>query len=218
MNEMKRRAIVWDMIERKAFRPESPGKWLSLYAKTLHKLLGMEPRWDRLGQNDEVIFPFLALKCCYFIESASKYSIAFVSESSDCPRGQFHVDSCFLSKSSLQTFADNDKYPRHQIGELARDVEAVLDGMLFHPRCHAHLKCLGIPHVKFDEESGGLPPHEVRIGGGIENPYVFLFHLRYQFCLVSDQVRIAERQRLIDLFQRKIRGKEDVSAKDLFDF
>ena len=34
-----------------------------------------------------------------------------------------------------------------------------------------------------------LSPHEVRVSGGIENAFVFLFHLRYQFCLVSEETR-----------------------------
>jgi len=72
--------------------------------------------------------------------------------------------------------------------------------------------------VQLDQSKGGLSSHEVRIGGGIENPYVFLFHLRCQFCLVSNHVRQTERQRLIDLFKRSIRDNQNVSAKDLFNF
>ena len=91
--------------------------------------------------------------------------------------------------------------------------------MLFHPRCHAHIEDIGVQHVQLDQDRGGLSLHEVRIGGGIENPYVFLFHLRYQFCLVASQARQTERQRLIDLFDVAIRGNNStVSASDLHDF
>lgn len=100
------------------------------------------------------------------------------------------------------------------------DIEAVLDGMIFHPRCHSHLENFGIrQHVQLDQDRDGLSSHEVRIGGGIENPYIFLFHLRYQFCLVSKEVRQTERQRLIDLFNMSISSsKQNVNAKDLFNF
>ena len=54
----------------------------------------------------------------------------------------------------------------------------------------------------------GLELHEIRIGGGIENPDVFLFHIRYQFCLVHTDVRQDERLRLIDLFENAIRKKK----------
>lgn len=218
MNDNKRRAIVWNTIELIAFRPSSDndrGAWLGVYAKTLHTLWGMEPMWNCFAQDDEFIVPFLNLKCSHFIENMSKYSISFVHDSSDCMHWQTHVDPGFHSKASLQTSVGN--YPRQQMDELYRDVDAVLNGMLFHPRCHAHLEDLGGRHVQLDQDSGGLSSHEVRIGGGIENPYVFLFHLRYQFCLVSDQVRQTERQRLIGLFERSIRGGEqNVNARDLF--
>ena len=135
---------------------------------------------------------------------------------------KFHVDPGFHSKASLQTTVD--KYP-HQMGELRRDVEAVLNGMLFHPRCHTHLEDLGIRHVQLDREKGGLKSHEIRIGGGIENPYVFLFHLRYQFCLVHTDARRNERLRLVDLFENAIKNKNatrnknaTVSARALFNF
>ena len=217
MNDNKRRAIVWDTIERLAFRPNPPASWLGVYAKTLHRFWGEETIWDRFGLDDEFIVTFLNLKCKHIIESESKYKISFVHNSSDCLHWQTHVDPGFHSKASLQTSFDD--YPSQQMdNKLHHDVKAVLNGMLFHPRCHAHLEDLGVRNVQLDQDSGGLSSHEVRIGGGIENPYVFLFHLRYQFCLVSDQVRQTERLRLIGLFENAIRNNLTVNARDLFNF
>lgn len=217
MNDNKRRAIVWDTIERLAFRPNPPASWLGVYAKTLHALWGVEPMWDRFGLDDTFIVTFLNLKCSHFVESESKYEFSFVHDSSDCFLWKIHVDPGFLSKASLQTCGD--RYPRRQMGKLSRDVKDVLDGMLFHPRCHVHLEDLGIRHVQLDPEKGGLKLHEIRIGGGIENPYVFLFHLRYQFCLVHTDVRRNERVRLIDLFENAIKNNDStVNARDLFNF
>ena len=87
--------------------------------------------------------------------------------------------------------------------------------MIFHPRCHIHLKNL---LIELDSNNGGLSFHEIRIGGGIENAYVFLFHLRYQCCLVSDQIRDNEKVRLIELFKGAIQNNETVNARDLFNF
>jgi hypothetical protein len=220
MNEKKRRAIVWDTIERIAFRPgtdRARDAWLGVYTKTLHAPWGMDSMWGRLGPDDEFIVPFLNLKCHYIIESSSKYESWFVHASSDRLYWKTHVDPGFHSKASLQTSVEN--YPRQQMGELRRDVEAVLNGMLFHPRCHTHLEYLGVQNVPLDQNIGGLSSYEARIGGGIENPYVFLFHLRYQLCLVSDEVRKTERLYLIDLFESSIRGGEqNVNPSDLFDF
>ena len=218
MNDNKRRAIVWDTIERFAFRPKKPAEWLSVYAKTLNRFWGEQPVQDRFALADNFIVTCLNLKCCFLIESESKYNISFVQDSSDCLNWQFHVDPEFLSKASLQTPVD--KYPREQMkDELYHDVKSVLNGMLFHPRCHAHLEELGGRHVQLDQDSGGLSLHEVRIGGGIENPYIFLFHLRYQFCLVHTDARRDERLYLVDLFENAIRNKNStVSARDLFNF
>ncbi len=219
MTETERRAIVWDTIERIAFRPSSDrdrGTWLGVYARTLHALWGMERTFTRFGPDDEFIVPFLNLKCSHFIESVSKYSISFANDSTDCMHWQTHVDPGFLSKASLHSASG--RYPHQQRAHLQRDIEAVVDGMLFHPRCHAHLEDLGVVHVPLDQARGGLSSHEVRIGEGIENPYIFLFHLRHPFCLVADPSRQTERQRLIDLFERSIRDNQNVNARDLFNF
>lgn len=217
MNDNKRRAIVWDTIERIAFRPNPPESWLSVYAKTLHDLWGVEPMWDRFARNHCFDIPFLMLKCDYLIKSVAKYSVSLIQDSSTVRcYWQNHIDPEYLSKGSL--CSESGRYPRQQRVELRRDIEAVLDGMIFHPRCHVHPDVFGLHHLQLDPDKGGLSSHEVRIGGGIENPYVFLFHLRYQFCLVSNQVRQSERQRLIDLFERSIGKDRNVNARDLFNF
>ena len=217
MTENERRAIVWDTIERIAFRPPSPKKWLGVYAKTLHRLWGMEPMWGRFACNDQFDVPFLMLNCNYSIESVAKYSVSLLQDSSTVRCfWQNHIDPQYLSKGSL--YSAVGRYPQQQKAQLRSDIEAVFNGMIFHPRCHTHLEDLGIHHVQLDRGKGGLSSREVRIGGGIENPYIFLFHLRYQFCLVSSQVRQSERQRLIDLFERLIRNNQNVNARDLFDY
>jgi len=217
MNDNKRRAIVWDTIERLAFRPNPPKSWLGVYAKTLHGIWGVEPMWNRFALNDHFDIPFLMLKCDFLIESVAKYSVSLIQDSSTVRcHWQNHIDPEYLSKGPL--YSASGRYPREQRAQLQRDIEAVLDGMLFHPRCHAHLEYLVGRNVQLDQGSGGLSSYEIRIGGGIENPYVFLFHLRYQFCLVSAQSRGREKTRLIDLFENAIRNDLTVNARDLFDF
>ena len=218
MNETKRRAIVWDTIERIAFRPNKPKNWLGVYAKTLHKLWGMDSMWTRFACNDQFNVPFLMLNCDYSIESFAKYSVSLIQDSSTAScYWQSHIDPEYLSKGSLHSASG--RYPRQQRLQLQRDIAAVLNGMLFHPRCHAHLEGLGVRNAQLDQDCGGLSASEVRIGGGIENPYVFLFHLRYQFCLVADQVRQTERQRLIDLFKKAIRNNLSVvTPSELLNF
>ncbi len=218
MNDNERRAIVWDKIERLAFRPDSPRQWLSVYARTLHILWGIEPRWDRLAPHDQFCIPFFRLKCAFKVESTTKFSASILQDTSAAHcYWQNHTDSAYLSRGALNIATA--EYPHQQKSQLREDIEAVLDGMIFHPRCHTHLEDLGIRHVQLSMENGGLESHEIRIGGGIENPYVFLFNVRYQFCLVHEDVRRDERARLIDLFNGAIRTDERiVNARDLFNF
>lgn len=220
MNENTRRAIVWDTIERIAFKPATDvdqRTWLGVYAKTLHIIWDIEPAWTSLALDDHFDVPFLTLNCTYSIDSVP-YSVS-LEQASITPHccWKNHIDTGYLSRASL--FSANDQYPRRQFEQLRRDIEAVLNGMIFHPRCHCHLEDLGIQHMQLEGYSGALSLHEIRIGGGIENPFVFLFHLRYQFCLVSADVRQTERQRLIELFENAIRNNDlTVNARDLFGF
>lgn len=220
MDEIARRAIVWDIIERLAFQPKSESDqrtWLGVYAKTLHKFWGLEPMWQNFSSSHIFDIPFLGMKCGYNIESMEKYSISLMDLSENGNYWQSHIDPGYISKASLHSVTD--RYPNPQKGCLQRDVEAVLDGMLFHPRCHSHIEDIGAQNIQLDLDSGGLSSHEVRIGGGVENPYIFLFHLRYQCCLVADLIRKDEKQRLIDLFCDSIRDRfQSVSARDLCNF
>ncbi len=90
--------------------------------------------------------------------------------------------------------------------------------MIFHPRTHTHVEEYGLM-LSAPPPLPLLALREIRIGGGIENAFVFLFHLRYQFCLVSEETRGTERARLVNLFTTAIRGNEaHVPPGELFGF
>ena len=220
MSEMDRRAIVWDIIERVAFQPNSDKEcstWLRVYAKTLHKLWEVDPVQQNFGYSHIFDIPFLNMKCDCNIESVKKYSISLMDLSADDNCWHCHIDPKYFSYACL--YSSSADYPHQQLNELEKDVETVLDGMLFHPRCHTHIDEIGVQSIQLDLDIGGLSSHEVRIGGGIDNPYVFLFHLRYQCCLVADPARQKEKRRLIELFYHSIKDKvQNVSARDLCDF
>ena len=117
MNETKRRAIVWDTIERIAFRPRlnnDRSTWLGVYAKTLHKFWGMESNLMHLGSDDKFDIPFLGLVCEYKIETVEKYSVSLDDLSVNHCCWQNHIDSAFISKASLHSASD--RYPRQQMG------------------------------------------------------------------------------------------------------
>jgi|GEM_PF-831603 len=220
MSEMERRVIVWDIIERIAFQPNSDQEcstWLGVYAKTLHKLWGVDPVQQHFSSSHIFDIPFLNMQCDYNIESVEKYSISLMNLSAGGNYWHCHIDPRYFSYTSL--YSSSTHYPHQQLNELEKDVETVLDGMLFHPRCHTHIDEIGVQSIQLDPDIGGLSSHEIRIGVGIENPYVFLFHLRYQCCLVADPARQEEKHRLIELFCNSIKNKgQNMSARDLCNF
>jgi hypothetical protein len=222
MEEAERQAIVWDIIERMAFKPATDEKkrtWLNLYANGLAKLWNLQEadlqiRRDR-GQLASFAVPSLALDCRCTIEGRDNYSVT-LSKAADSAQVVFwhlHVDSKYSSRRGY--CKPSAEYPQQDEAKyLEGDIEAVLDGMLFHPRNHAHAEDLGIegPHEQGDLAAS---THEVRLGGGIENAFVFLAHVRYQFCLLSE-VRTAECRRLRRLFLEAIqRNQRSVEANAL---
>jgi hypothetical protein len=201
-----------------AFRPDHPKAWIELFKRTIHKLWELEPTYVRTDPATSFEVPFLSVICEYLVEDADKYnsSIRLTGNESRLLLA-LHDDPKYASKAAFHNESRN--YERQDCARhLQDDVARVMDGMIFHPRIHTHIKEYGLM-------PNALPPqqlldlNEVRIGGGIENAFVFLFHLRYQFCLVSEDTRDSERTRLINLFTTAIKDrKTHVPAGKLFDF
>lgn len=219
MNEKKRQAIVWDAIERMAFRPASSRDrdgWLSVYVRTLHRLWQLQPTDVPTRHSTGFDALFLDLACDYVVETPDQYSVTIINVAAHAPAcWHLHVDPGYCSRASYYHAAED--YPAQDINtHLKRDVATVLDGMIFHPRNHAHGDALGIiPQLAPDAPT--LPLSEIRLGGGIENGFVFLTHLRYQFCLLAEDARQTEQNRLVRLFADAMRERRQaVPAADLF--
>jgi hypothetical protein len=81
------------------------------------------------------------------------------------------------------------------------DLEKVLDAAIFHPREHQHIE-------------SPINQHLIRIGGGIPNPLLYLFHLPYQFCPSKEKRRL-EKVRLLELFTDAIKKEEVIIPQRL---
>ncbi|OGV61340.1 MAG: hypothetical protein A2498_01095 [Lentisphaerae bacterium RIFOXYC12_FULL_60_16] len=216
--ECDRQAVVWDAIERLAFRPSTADRqrWLWCYVRSLRTLWGVEPTDVVTRGNTGFDAWFLGIACNYAIEVPDRYSVTIMNAAATAPACWcVHVDPDYLSRSAL--FESCGDYPSQDMdAHLERDVATVLDGMLFHPRNHAHGDAFGI--VSQLDRDTSLTPSEIRLGGGIDNGFVFLTHLRYQLCLLSADGRQTERTRLVRLFTAAIRnGCGAISAAVLFD-
>ena len=215
--ETERRAIVWDLIEQLAFRPKKQDTWLTAYSIRLHSLLQLQPEWikDASFQISE-----LNIACEYRIEGKEAYVAHLKEITNEKTIWSVHTHANSLSKATLHTAKDVD-YPKKEIStHLRSDIEKVLEGMLFHPRSHAHLSDLGFATAgDHDPSCGMLKAKEIRVSSLAYNGFVFLYHLAYQLCVVSSQARQDEEKRLADLFEDAIKNKRiTVNAQDLFNF
>ena len=219
MTETERRAIVWDLIEQLAFRPWNKEKsWLRYYSIQLRHLLQLEPVWVKDGSQGLFQIAELKIACEYKIESQNAYVACLKKTENERTIWSVHVDEAYLSKAALH-MAEVD-YPETEIDtHLRSDISIVLEGMLFHPRNHAHLSAVGfLTAGDIDPPCGMLKADDVRVCSSAYNGFVFLCHLAYQLCVVSDQARDNEKTRLIDLFETSIRNRQKVSARELFNF
>lgn len=218
MTPEDRRSIVWAIIERMAFRPDAVAPWLALFEQRIHRLWELQPGDVSIERCTSFEVPPLRLICEYRIERAEDYA-GSIRLTANQRRLVFtvHSDRAFVSKAGFHT--EHRNYPREDhTRSLAGDVQSVLDGMVIHPRNHTHIAEYE-PLDSPDTIPPLLPLHEIRVGGGIENAFVFLFHLGYQFCLVSRETRDSERTRLVNLFTTAIKGREThVPPSKLFDF
>lgn len=213
----ERQAIVWDAIERLAFQPTPPNRngWLWCYVKSLADLWGVEHTSVRALTNTEFEFLDFDIWCKFSIDGVDRYSVSIGIAGATTSAWLLHVDPDFHSRSGF--YRPDERYPTHDMPRhLERDVTDVLDGMIFHPRNHSHGDELGILS-QLATEPPSLGPREIRLGGGIENGFVFLTHLRYQFCLLSNDARQEENTRLTRLFTEAIRARrQQIPAGELF--
>jgi len=189
-----------------------------VFEQRIPNLWELQPGDVRTERSTSFEVPFLGIICAYRVERFDKYnsSIRLTGNQSSL-LFTLHDDPAYASRAAFHN--EIRKYQRQDCARyLQDDVAYVLDGMIFHPRIHTHIKEYGLM-------PNALPPQrlldlrEIRVGGGIENAFVFLFHLAYQFCLVSEETRDSERTRLVNLFAAAINdGQTHVPAGELFDF
>jgi hypothetical protein len=208
-----RRAFIWDRIIQLGFSPRNDtdkNSWISQFKKKLPSFWGIENlpvhgnfsatkinlTYPGIAYDDEMSFD-----CS--IEDEYRFSVTVMFGTNV---GWMHeYDSSFYSPSPdifLPFILRQIKTNTFNTSVEMPDIEAVIDGLILHPCAHQH-----IFHP--------VDNHEIRFGGGITNPYLYLFHLRYQLCPIEKR-RIDERERLIDLFSDAIReGWIVINANEL---
>ena len=203
------RSYLWQEIINLGFNPvgRDQKKWVHMYVRSLYNFweIGAYPNILRVQSNDLIgeIDSGTNLSFDFVVSAKNKFLIQFLFSPSDRTglMWQHDVDSNYFN-FPIQPFLGRIKRKiviRNHTKEV--HIEHIVDGLLCHPRTHQHIQ-----HPIND--------HNIRFGGGIDNAFIFLFHLRYQLCPIPEKQR-AERQRLITLFLTAINNRSNVTISDL---
>jgi len=202
-------AYFWNEIIRLGFSPISDREkkaWLYLYGKSLKEFWEVE-EYPTKNESDSMIIFHSNINLEYkfdHISNIENYEIKLYYLTDSLELMWTHdVDShgffSFPEKSLLHKY---DKLNTAKRNISSQHIEKVLDGLIIHPAIHQHI------HSPIDE-------HKIRIGGGIYNPFVYLFHLRFQLC-PSNEKRNEEKGRLVELFEDAIKNDRSIPPNELF--
>ena len=214
MDKQMIRAYLWQAIIRLGFCPASTKDqqgWLFQYGRSVKEFweITSYPNPPRIenGKIKGIIncTDLLNLSLEYEVNSMHKFNVRYshTSNSKELkPIPWRHdVDGRFFCFPP-QPFLSRDGQEKAALKKfVSYDVETVVDGLLLHPKAHQHLEA---PINNLD----------IRIGGGIDNPFLYLFHLRYQFCPIPVKQN-SEKDRLVALFSTALRGNSHIAASKL---
>jgi hypothetical protein len=200
-------AYLWQDVIRLGFSPSGNKdikRWLRMYGESLNSFWEVDyppnPKSNRTITAELTCASSLNIALSYSITSITKFAVAFSPFSDRSNKSWVHdVDGSYFVFPELSLLS---KYPKSKIALKkisVKHIEKVLDGLIFHPRAHQHIN---------------TDIHSIRIGGGIHNPFLYLFHLRYQLC-PDETKRVEEKTRLIKLFVNAIKNNSILTAHEL---
>ncbi len=202
-------AYFWNEIIRLGFSPASDKEkkvWLRLYGKSLKEFWEVEQYPSKNESNPMIIYHSninleYKFNHIYNIENY-EIQLYYLTDSLELMWTHdvdSHVYFSFPEKSLLNKY---NKLRKAKRSLSIHHIEKVLDGLIFHPAIHQHIQ-------------SPIDKHEIRIGGGIYNPFVYLFHLRFQLC-PSIEKRNEEKRRLVELFKDAISKNRNIPPNELF--
>ncbi|MCK5685958.1 hypothetical protein KAJ27_17635, partial [bacterium] len=201
-------AYLWQDIIRLGFSPSSDKDkkdWLVQYGNSLKDFWEID---EYPVKNDEIT-KFTIIHAGLNFEytfsksiSTSKFAISLYYLSDKIELMWVHdVDSQYFGFPEQSILNKYGKKNQISDTDISRHIKIILDGLLFHPRVHQHIQ-------------SPINNHEIRIGGGISNPFLFLFHLRYQLC-PDITAKNSEKNRLIQLFENAIKNNRAITMNEL---
>lgn len=206
------KAYVADAVLRQAFCPASGNeklRWLNRLHANVRAFWGIEnsPKVPRV-QGDALCGTLEHGKLQILVEYRVEANADIGAKIMFCRDNDRDLLWCHHSDTQFYRFPDRTallaigKEKEALRVASPADFEAVVDGLICHPAVHQHVESY------FNQ-------HEIRIGGGIGNAFLFLFHMRFQLCPFPEQ-RLEERSRLARIFSTAVREDRQISANELF--
>lgn len=203
-------AYLWQDVIRLGFSPKRKKEiksWLFMYGKSLKNFWEVDeyppsPQSKSNGAITAELTSSINILIDYLITNTSNFTVRFLHISNTQELMWTHdVDSRYFSFPE-QAFLTNHNNKNQAIENMTSEhIEGVIDALLLHPKAHQHIE-------------SPINNHKIRIGGGILNPFVFFFHLRYQLCPDKTK-KDKEKGRLIDLFESAVKSNTPVTANKL---
>lgn len=205
------RGHIWQKILLLAFHPsgqKDQAKWLYLYTQSLKDYWEISyqdnPKNIKNNFSAKLSCSLPSISINYNIEDIDKFAFTFNYQTGGQKVFEWihDVDGKYFSLPTHKLLTHH-KTEHESLKHTNKEyLKSVTDAILFHPKVHMHIE-----HPSYNYNKEILPQHDVRISGGIDNPFLFLFHLRYQLCCKSKK-REDEKERLIDLFLNAIKNKK----------
>jgi len=206
-------AYLWEDIIRLGFSPSSTNdkkRWLLQYGQSLKEFWETEsyptpPKVHKNALSSTIdSSTHIGLSFEYAITTIDKFGITLMHSPpvNDKELIWMHdMDRQYFNFPN-QHFLTNHNQRQQAIRQMSdNDLGRVIDSLIIHPTPHQHIE-------------SPINHHEIRIGGGLLNPFLYLFHLRFQLC--PDRARRElERTRLIELFKGAIKNNQPTSINCL---
>ena len=192
-------AYIGNEILHKAFSPSGQkeiNNWIYQYKKDFYGFL--EIGCHDLNSN---YMPTESISFEYKIDSIDKFTFEFIHCDNQLWWKQ-DIDKEFFYFPIQDFLTECNKRNQAITNYENDDLKAVVDSMICHPYVHQHII---MPEYN----------HNIRIGSGLDNPFLLLYNLRFQLSPIAK--RDEERNRIINLFDNSLNNKfQDFSYNKLF--
>lgn len=214
MNKDIIRAYLWQDIIRLGFSPagtKDQKSWLHQYGQSLRAFweimeYPIAPSQKKKGISATINSSiYIGMTYEYCIEDDQKFVVSLMHAPFEGSRGlmwKHDMDGKYFSFPNQQLLNDRKGERNIAAREMqTQDIKDVIDTLIMHPTPHQHIE-------------SPLEDNNIRIGGALMNPYLYLFHLRVQFC-PDNRRREAERERLVSLFDTAIKANSKIAPNEL---